>query len=258
MNVLRLVLIFLSAPASPSSAFPSASSTTIISLDGSAIGHRYDGHGGLSAGASSRGLWDYPPAQRDDILDMLFKPQWGLSLPLLKVEIGGDAQSTDGTEPSHMHTRDDLSCSRGYELFLLREAKKRNPDILTFGLSWGAPGWINNGTFFGPEMWLYQTQWVACIEAELGFKVDYLGVWNERYWGGIDYVVGLRAALDAAGFSSTQIVIPDGVYDSTIIADATTNATFSNAFDVVGLHYPCEDVHPEVQAGGKKYWASEQ
>lgn len=147
-----------------------------ITLDGTALGHRYDGHGGLSAGASSRGLWDYPPAQRDDILDALFKPQWMLSLPLLKVEIGGDAESTDGTEPSHMHARGDLSCTRGYELFLLREAKMRNPDILTYGLSWGAPGWINNGSFFGPEMWAYQTAWITCIEQELGFKVDYLGV----------------------------------------------------------------------------------
>jgi hypothetical protein len=29
-----------------------------------------------------------------------------------KVEIGGDGQSTDGTEASHMHDRDDLSCKR--------------------------------------------------------------------------------------------------------------------------------------------------
>ena len=26
-----------------------------------------------------------------------------------EVEIGGDSQSTDGTEPSHMHTKDDLA-----------------------------------------------------------------------------------------------------------------------------------------------------
>jgi galactosylceramidase len=240
----------------PSSGDPLATSSA-ITLNGASLGHRYDGHGGLSAGASSRGLWDYPAPQRDDILDMLFKPQWGLSLPLLKVEIGGDAQSTDGTEPSHAHSRTDVSCARGYELFLLREAKKRNPDILTYGLSWGAPGWINNGTFFGPEMWAYQTAWAACIELELGFKVDYIGVWNERYWGGTDYVIGLRAALDAAGFSATKIVIPDGGYDPAIMADAAANSSFSAAFDVVGLHYPCTEVHAEVQAGGKSYWASE-
>ena len=47
---------------------------------------------------------------------------------------------SDGTEPSHMHTRDDLSCTRGYEMWLLREAKRRNPGILTYALSWGVPG----------------------------------------------------------------------------------------------------------------------
>ena len=46
-----------------------------------------------------------------------------------------------------MHTRDDFSCSRGYELWLLEQAKARNPDIVTYGLMWCAPGWINNGTF---------------------------------------------------------------------------------------------------------------
>ena len=71
-------------------------------------------------------------------------------------------------------------------------------------------------------------------------------------------MIGLRAALDAAGFSSTKIVIPDTPsYDKTIMADAATNETFSNSFDGVGLHYPCAAAHPEVQAGGKSYWASE-
>ena len=32
---------------------------------------------------------------------------------ILKVEIGGDAQSTEATEPSHMHTRGDEDYTRG-------------------------------------------------------------------------------------------------------------------------------------------------
>jgi hypothetical protein len=65
-----------------------------ISINGTAFGHVFDGVGGLSAGASSRLLWDYPPQQQNDILDMLFRPQWGLSLQIIKVEEGGDDQST--------------------------------------------------------------------------------------------------------------------------------------------------------------------
>jgi galactosylceramidase len=52
------------------------------------------------------------------------------------VEIGGDGQSTDGTEASHMHYRGELSCNRPYEFWLLEEARKRNPNIKTYALSW--------------------------------------------------------------------------------------------------------------------------
>ena len=227
-----------------------------IALLPSGIAHTYTGHGGLSAGASSRLLQDYPPAQQSDILDMLFLPRHGMALDLIKVEIGGDSQSTDGTEPSHMHSRDDISCTRGYEMALLKAARARNPAIKTYGLSWGAPAWINNGTYFGPEMIHYQTQWVACMAQE-GVSIDYLGVHNERYWGGVDYVKSLRAGLDAAGFAATQLIIPDGGYDAAIMRDAAADAAFNASFAGVGLHYPCDVAAPEVQAGGKLYWASE-
>lgn len=39
-----------------------------------------------------------------------------------------------------MHTRHDLSCTRGYEFWLLKQAKLRNPAIVTYALSWGTPG----------------------------------------------------------------------------------------------------------------------
>ena len=51
----------------------------------------------------------------------------------LKVEIGGDGQSTEGTESSHMHTPADESYLRGYEWEVMKEAKRRNPDILLIG-----------------------------------------------------------------------------------------------------------------------------
>jgi hypothetical protein len=39
-------------------------------------------------------LTGYPKEQLSQILDYLFKPNFGASLHILKVEIGGDAQST--------------------------------------------------------------------------------------------------------------------------------------------------------------------
>ena len=79
------------------------------------VGRTFDGIGGLSGGgATSRLLVNYQEPYRSQILDFLFKPQFGASLHILKVEIGGDAQSTEGTEHSHMHTEKDENYTRGY------------------------------------------------------------------------------------------------------------------------------------------------
>lgn len=117
----------------------SASDPFKIVLDDRNAGRRFDGHGGLSAGASSRLLYDYPEPQRSQILDLLWLPNYGASLHICKVEIGGDVQSTDGTEASHQHTRFDDAPERffrGYEWWLMVEAKKRNPNVITYVLSW--------------------------------------------------------------------------------------------------------------------------
>ena len=122
-----------------------AAHATEYTVDGTKAASVFDGHGGLSAGASTRLLIDYPEPERTHVLDYLFKPNFAASLAVLKVEIGGDTQSTDGTETSHMHSRDDLNCNRGYEGWLAAEAVKRNPEIKVWSLSWGVPGWI--GTY---------------------------------------------------------------------------------------------------------------
>ena len=78
------------------------------------VGRLLDGIGGLSGGgATSRLLVNYQEPYRSQILDFLFKPQFGASLHILKVEIGGDAQSTEGTEHSHMHAENDENYTRG-------------------------------------------------------------------------------------------------------------------------------------------------
>ena len=49
-------------------------------------------------------LADYPAAQQQQIYDYLFKPGYGADLQILKVEIGGDTNSTDGSESSIEHS----------------------------------------------------------------------------------------------------------------------------------------------------------
>jgi hypothetical protein len=82
-----------------------------------------------------------------------------------------------------MHSRDDLGCSRGYEGWLLQEARLRNPSIKTWGLSWGVPRWISRGSFgdgsyFSQDNIMYQTQWLKCIKSTTGISVDFIGIWK--------------------------------------------------------------------------------
>jgi galactosylceramidase len=59
---------------------------------------------------------DYDPKVASDILDFLFTPNFGLNLQILKVELGGDTDATEGAEPSHMHSKTDPgNYERGYE-----------------------------------------------------------------------------------------------------------------------------------------------
>mmetsp|Transcript_2290 Transcript_2290/g.5261 ORF Transcript_2290/g.5261 Transcript_2290/m.5261 type:complete len:1043 (-) Transcript_2290:14-3142(-) len=240
----------------------------VVSLDGTSdvLDHaqQYDGHGALSAGASSRLLWDYSEPQRSEILDLLFKPKYGASLQMLKVEIGGDTQSTDGAEASHMHSNDDLDCDRGYEFWLLREAKKRNPSLLTSALAWGAPGWISDAVFpqgyYSQANIQYHVKWLRCVQSTMGFQIDFLGIWNERRFelAQVPYVKSLAHELRSNNLT-TQLVALDGWITDEFLQVMKSDHEFAGSFDVVGLHYPCSAPNaPEIFRAGKKLWASEE
>jgi hypothetical protein len=280
--MLSTALLFLARGAA-------ADAPTTYVVDGSRTSFAFDGHGGLSAGGTSRLLVDYPKKQQSEILgdnfplyllrvltfmfilDYLFKPNFGAGLGVLKLEIGGDTQATDGTEPSHMHSNGDLSCSRGYEGWLAKEARARNPAIKIWSLSWGIPGWINGSVigndwdddygpkthFFSEDNIRYQVQWVKCLREQYNVESDYIGIWNERPQGSADYVVDLRRALDASGFSGVGITIEASW--QTFVNKLPTNATLDAAVAAVSAHYPCNASARSATAmrARKKFWAGE-
>eukprot|EP01045_Picozoa_sp_COSAG04_P019996 COSAG04_NODE_1999_length_5034_cov_5.345289_1_plen_693_part_00 len=129
---------------------PGATAPVHVALDGGAVARaaagRLDGFGAISGGGStSRLLADYADPFRSQALDYLFLPGHGASLQVLKVEIGGDTQSTDGSEPSHQHSRGEAAnFHRGWEWWLMREARRRNPALRLGALAWGAPGWLGS------------------------------------------------------------------------------------------------------------------
>lgn len=227
--------------------------------DSSGLGRRFDGIGGLSGGgATSRLLVNYPQKQRDEILDYLFKPNFAASLHILKVEIGGDAQSTDGTESSHMHHPGDLNFQRGYEWWLMKEAKKRNPDILLYGLPWAFPGWIGNGTrdpYHNPPLTAdYIVKWIEGAKQDHNLTIDFVGIWNEKPYN-VTYIKTLRKTLDARGFTKTKIVASDGGWG--IVNDMNKDSELANIVDYVGVHYP-GTISPEfAKKQGTQLWSSE-
>lgn len=146
------------------------------------------------------------------------------------------------------------------EYWLMAEAKKRNEKVRTYVLSWGVPGWVGNGSYFSPENIEYQTKFVQGARDVYNISVDYLGIWNERPWGNVEYVMNLRASLDAAGLNSTQLVGSDGGIPADQIKALQTDPSFAAAEHIQGTHYPCaRDQKPEFWEITPKqtYWANE-
>jgi len=239
-----------------------AAVTTSITVDGTHSGRTFDGIGAISGGGgNSRLLTNYPAAQQSQILDYLFKPGVGADLQILKVEIGGDTNSTDGAEPSVEHASGTVNCAVGYEFWLMQQAKARNPNIRFYGLAWGAPGWVGS-TFWTTNTINYIIDWLNCAKSD-GFTVTYLGGWNERGHN-IPWYEQLRSTLNTAGYSSVQIVADDSAGWGAA-TDAAANSAFNNAVSVFGSHYPCGYLQPATSCTGsstamglnKPLWASE-
>ena len=72
---------------------------------------------------------------------------------------------------------------RGYEWELLVEAKKRNPNITTYGLAWAYPQWVTcavgtlenctNSIYSYPDQTArYITKWIAGAKNTYGVDID--------------------------------------------------------------------------------------
>src|SRR5580704_834009 len=240
-----------------------------VVLDGQSTGRIFDGIGAVSAGASSRLLIDYPEPYRSQILDYLFRPHYGASLQHLKIEIGGDVNSTDGSEPSHMRSPDDKNFTRGYEWWLMQEAHRRNPKILLDTLAWGAPGWVGSGgtgkpTLYTPAMAHYVAVFLNGGQSQYDLNIPYTGSWNETQFDA-QYIKTLRGVLDNER-PGTKIVCCDeypneGLGQWSILDAMLKDPALSKAVDVISVHYTRENgkltTPADATSFGKPVWSSE-
>lgn len=239
-----------------------------IEVNGKDPGRVFEGIGMLSAGASSRLLYDYPEPYRSDILDFLFKPGFGASLPQLKVEFGGDINSTDGSELCYAHTREEFDhpkpwyFDRGYEAWLIREAKKRNPGIKVEILQWGAPGWVGNGHFYSDDNALLIADYIKGLKQYQGIDIDYTGIRNETMYD-IAWIKRLRQVLDSSGLQSVKIDAGDQWRPGNqwrIGKDIAADPVLAKDVYAVNAHVPEETnfvMLPQVRQSGKPIWSGE-
>jgi len=245
---------------------------TTISLSVNDTGRVFEGIGAVSAGASSRNLVDYPEKQRSEVLDFLFKPKFGAGFQHLKVEIGSGENSTCGSEPSHAITRMELldPKPRGYEFWLMSEARKRNPKIMLDCLPWAYPAWVGNRFSKKSAEWI-----VAFLEVArkyYGLEMDWVSAAQNEMGTDLNWIANyLRPILDAHGFSKVKLQAPDD--DSEywqIFNELEKHPEFNHLIDAVGYHYvdgrePWEidqkagrDATPKAKESGKQLWASEE
>ena len=233
-----------------------------ITIDRAGGGRVFDGVGAISGGGgNSRLLIDYPEPYRSQILDYLFKPNYGASMQILKVEIGADMDSTDGAESSHMHTRNDENYQRGYEWWLMEQAKARNPHIKLAALAWGAPHWVGNGNYWSRDMIDYMIKWIEHAESDHRLTIDYVGGRNEHGYD-IQFYKDLKTALRANGLASIQVIASDDWQKLklwNVASDMKKDPALNDAIDVVGVHGPGWGGYPTPDAAslGKPLWDSE-
>jgi galactosylceramidase len=222
----------------------------MVELKGDAGGKRFDGVGLVNGGgATSVLLKDYPDPQRSQILDLVYKPKFGASVSALLVEIPGDGNATQGSMPSHMHTRDDLEYSRGYTWWILREARKRNPNLSLDAVAWSAPGWIgqdpatrfNNqhgdAAFWSQDTADYYLKWLQGLRNVYGLELDAIGCRNEKGVS-LGFVKHLRKALDAGGFPNVKIHAFDNwpQWKLDLVRELLADEEAREAIDIIGAH----------------------
>lgn len=255
-------------PADAQATKPGASADQVFNLDPKGPGRLYDGIGAISS-SSSLLLYDYPEPQRGQILDYLFKPNYGASLDIFKFEIGSDTNSTTSAEPSHERSPSEINCHRGIEWWMAKEAKARNPQIKLYALMWGAPGWFKDGKLWGDDHVKYLKTWLGCAK-ENGLHIDYLGGGNERYNPPppVSFYIALHKALEKE-YPDVKIVASDEHAPPNywrIATEMLANPEGPGAISILGEHDVCHwrslyqhcDVSSDARASGKPLWNSEQ
>lgn len=205
-------------------------------------------------------LYDYPEKQRNEILDYLFLPNFGASLQILKVEIGYDGSNTAMSWPSYRRQINETPVyGRGYGVWYMQEAKKRNPDIILAALHWGYPAWATTNKLKAD----FVADYVIGLYNEYGLHIDYIGGNQNESAITPEITKLIRQKLDDNGLSSVKIICADEgarVKKFKVLDILESDIEYNNAVDVIGVHYknrPASFMPAKAYSFGKPIWSSE-
>ena len=227
-----------------------------VTVDGNTIntdeGTVYRGLGVVTGNNSSRLLMDYKTENPDaywEIMNLLFKPDYGAGLTHIKIEFGTDVNSSSGTEPSIMRSVDEeADVTRGAGFMFAADALSINPDITVDLLRWGEPKWVADAFEESTEAGhAARYKWYkAAIDKAYetyGIKFTHISAdANEADRIDTEWIIYFADALEKEtdecyDYGSIKIVASDEVGTWKISKEMMENEELRNAVDILGEHY---------------------
>lgn len=227
-----------------------------VKIDGNTVneddGTVYRGLGVVTGNNSSRLLMDYKtenPESYWEIMNLLFKPDYGAGLTHVKIEFGTDVNSSSGTEPSIMRSADEeADVTRGAGFMFAADALSINPDITVDLLRWGEPKWVTDAFEESTEAGhAARYKWYkAAIDKAYetyGIKFTHISAdANEADRIDTEWIIYFANALEnetdeCYDYGSIKIVASDEVGTWKISKAMMENEELRNAVDILGEHY---------------------
>ena len=203
-------------------------------------------------------------------MNLLFNPVTGAGLTSIKVEMGGDVNTSSGTEPATKRSADEpANVLRGAGWHFAADAKRINPDIKIEILRWGEPSWT--GTDFERRyQWYKET--IDAVYDTFGIKIDYvspgqnerndMSITNTRNLDWIKYFAKrLQEETDGRyDYSQIKIVAADTYRKPETANLILLDQELLELVDVFSYHYDLSG-HPSLtrlsQEHGKEVWYGE-
>lgn len=239
--------------------------------------NKFQGFGAVTCNNTSNLLIDYKeenPKEYWEMMNMLFNTETGAGLSHVKVELGGDVNSSSGTEPATMRYEDEeANVRRGAGWVFAADALSINPNITVEALRWGEPNWTWKGGYEARYKWYKET--IDAAYDEFGIKLSYISPGqneNNAGKGSISVSDNLawikycaqRLNAETEGrydYSTIKIVATDSHSGSAAIANSMlADPELLELIDVIGDHYTIKGNAALTKLNeeyGKEVWYSE-